>query len=160
MAAGKGLISMQTMTIRKKTLERLGGFSEDFSLTGLDDGEFFARLMGSGARFLYVSGIAGRWVCHENNYSKSHEFQEARLRFLDKLEALHNKYPLISRELKFFKAHNHLMRGVYFLEQGLPRLAIKDLAKAIYACPFKLNSYYLLVKALVLALIRIIYPKP
>lgn len=88
MASSTGLISMQTMLIRKKTLQSLGGFSEDASLTGLDDGEFFVRLICSGANLRYSPGVAGQWVSHGLNYSKGPGFHKARLAFLARLETL------------------------------------------------------------------------
>lgn len=151
MASGTGLISMQTMVIRKKSLERLGGFSEDISLTGLEDGEFFARIIGSGANLHYAPGIAAQWVSHAANYSKGPEFQVARLKFLARLEALSAEYPLIRAELDHFRAHAYVMRGIYFLAHGEPGNAVSELKKALLARPFILNTYYLFLKAVILS---------
>lgn len=152
MATSIGLISILTMAIRKSALERLGGFSEDDALTGLDDGEFFARLIGSGAKLLYVPGIAGQWVSHGGNYSKGEKFHEARLVLLSKLEALSGRYPMIAPELKYFRAHAREMRGIFFLEKKLYASAAGEFAAQIKALPTGLNAYYLLAKALLLNL--------
>jgi hypothetical protein len=148
MATSIGLIAILTMAIRKKTLDRLGGFSEDYALTGLDDGEFFARLIGSGAGLLYVPGIAGQWVSHGGNYSKGEKFHTARLVLLSRLEELCARYPMISPELKYFRAHAYEMRGIFFLEKGLYGEAMEEFASQARALPFGLNAYYLLGKAL------------
>ncbi len=158
MASSAGLISMQTMLIRKKSLELLGCFSGDSSLTGLDDGEFFARLLGSGAKLLYVPGIAGQWVSHGGNYSKGPEFQEARLSFLSRLDALGEEYPLIRGELDYFRAHAYLMRGIYFLQHRQPESAAGELRNAVRARPCMINAHYLFLKAMMLSLFKKAFP--
>ncbi len=160
MASSTGLVSMQTLVIRKKSLERLGGFSENLSLTGLDDGEFFARLLGSGTQLLYVPGIAGQWVSHGANYSKGPEFQAARLRFLARLEALSAEFPLIRGELDNFRAHAYMMRGIYFLQHRQPGSAVGELRNAVLARPFRVNTYYLFLKAVILARLKKVFPDP
>jgi GT2 family glycosyltransferase len=154
MAASTSPIAMQTMTIRKSSFTRFGGFSEDRSLTGLDDGEFFVRLAISGARLVYVPGVAGRWVSHSGNYSKGRQFHETRLRFLARLEALAAGSPMLLAELDNFRAHIHVMRGIYFLEQGLARRAVREFLETLRARPFWLNAYYLLIKSLFLSTLR------
>lgn len=160
MASGTGLISMQTMLIRKESLARLGGFSEDRSLTGLDDGEFFARLLASGAKLLYVRGIAGQWVSHGGNYSKGPEFHEARLRFLSRLEALGEACPMIRGELDYFRTHAYLMRAIYFLQHRQPDSAADELRRAVRIRPFMINAHYLFLKAMTLSLFKKIFPQP
>jgi glycosyltransferase involved in cell wall biosynthesis len=148
MASSTGLISMQTLAIKKSSLSRLGGFSEAASLTGLDDGEFFVRLICSGARLLYVPGIAGQWVSHGDNFSKGSQFNDARLAFLSRLEELCAACQLLRPELKYFKAHAREMRGIFFLEKGLYKEARCEFAAQVRALPSSLNAYYLLAKAL------------
>lgn len=147
MACGTGLISMQTMAIRRKVFDELGGFSEFKDLTGLDDAEFFVRLIASGVKLLYVPGIAGQWVSHGGNYSKGAEFQDTRLVLLSRLEALCAGYPMILPEMKYFRAHAHGMRGIFFLEKGLYAKALDEFIAQVRAFPFGLNVYYLLAKA-------------
>lgn len=151
MAYGTGLISMQTMAIRKSRLESLGGFSEDPALTGLDDADFFVRLICSGAVIRYVPGIAGQWVSHADNYSKGHDFFAARLRLLSRLQQLEKEYPPLRRELKYFKAHAFYMRGLYLLESGMSAEAAGEFLRALCAHPASLDTAYLFCKSLALA---------
>jgi len=153
MASGVSLISMLAMAVRKRVLERLGGFSEDPALTGLDDGEFFVRLICSGERLLYVPGIAGQWVSHGGNYSKGAGFHDARLVFLSKLLALCSRYPMLQPEMKYFRAHAHAMRGIFFLEKGDYAGASEEFSAQVKSFPFGLNAYYLLAKAFLCGLI-------
>jgi len=62
MAIGQGLVTMQTLMVRKEAFWKIGGFSEDICLTGLDDAEFFARLFASNIVLVYVPGIVQKWV--------------------------------------------------------------------------------------------------
>jgi len=148
MARGRSLISMQNLMFRKSVLVKLGGFSTEEGLTGLDDAEFFVRLICSGARLLYVPGVAARWVSHGENHSKSRRFQDARISFLQRLERLEEEYPLLAPELPYFHGHHRSMRGIYFLENGEPRKAVGELALAVRFRPFHWNIHYLLVKAI------------
>lgn len=148
MAGSTGLFSMQTLVVRKTFLESFGGFSEDPALTGLDDGEFFVRLIVSGAELIYSPGVATQWVRHAGNYSGSRQFQEARLEFLKSLEAFAKIHPLVRAELRWFRAHIRLMRGLYFLENGIPGKAPAEFLRAAASAPLNWNVYYLLLKAL------------
>ena len=152
MMTGRSLISMQTLMIRKSRLVRLGGFSSDISIMGLDDGEFFARLICSGTKVLYVPIIATRYIFHDGNYSKSRKFQDARISYLRNMKELCEICPLLARELKYCRYHNHLMRGMYFLEHGEPSSALPELMSAVAAYPLHLAAYYLFVKAGILSL--------
>lgn len=152
MACSSSLISMQTMLIRKAALESLGGFSEDLALTGLDDGEFFVRLICSGSRLLYVPGVAAQWVSHSGNFSKGGEFHAARLVFLEKLRVISAGYRMLGPEMKYFIAHGKEMRGIYCLEQGNPAGAVAELVDALKARPFNLNAVYLLLKAVLFSI--------
>jgi len=157
LSKGASLISMQTMLIRKNSYLKIGGFSEDIKLTGLDDAEFFVRLLISDQKLVYCPCIATWWVEHENNYSKSVQFQEARLVFLKYLSELSHIYPL-KKEVSFFKTHNYFMRGIFFLNDKNPKQAVKEFAKAIYAYFFNFNTYYLFFKSII-KLIRPIQKK-
>jgi len=147
LAVGRGLISMQTMLIRKTALLDLGGFSEDPTIIGLDDGEFFMRLFCSGSRLRYVPGVVGRWIEHSKNYSKSEKFQDARLSLLRHAVELANEYSLLRKELKYFHFHNYYMRGLFYLEHNRPHLAFHSFQAAVAAHPFRMISYYLLLKS-------------
>lgn len=158
MAAARGMVVTVATLVRKTAVDRLGGFSEDPELMGADDGEFFARLIASGTRFLYVPGIAGQWVSHGTNYSKTPGYLDAQLAFLNKLETLGGKYPLISGEMFHFRTTIYAMSGICFLERGFPERAVNCLAKAVCAYPLNFNAYYLLLKAAVLALMKSLLP--
>jgi glycosyltransferase involved in cell wall biosynthesis len=150
MAIGRGLLTMQTVMIRKQAINRIGKFSEDSYLTGLDDAEFFVRLFVSEPKLHYESGIVQRWVRHDDNYSISEHFHETRLVFLRHLNKHAEKNPMVKKDLPNFYFHSYYMRGLYFLENNKSRKAIPEFCKAIIARPFRLNAYYLLIKALVL----------
>lgn len=147
MARSISLISMQTMMVRKKAIERLGGFSEDPALNGMDDGDFFVRLIGSGMELIYMPGTVSQWVRHGENFSSGPQFQAVRLAFLKRLETLVSEYPLIRAELSYFRAHEYSMRGLYCLEHGDFKGAAPELMEAFKARPFDLNVVYLLFKA-------------
>ena len=157
LSQGVSLITMQTMLIRKSSYLKKGGFSEDIKLTGLDDAEFFVRLLVSDQKLVYCPCMATQWVEHESNYSKSVKFQEARLVLLNYLSELSKKYP-IKKEVSFFKTHNYFMRGIFFLNDQNPKQAVKEFAKAIYAYPFNFNTYYLFFKSII-KLIRLLRNK-
>lgn len=150
MAAGRGLVSIQNLMLRRSTLLAIGGFSEDSALTGLDDAEFFARLFSSGAGLEYVPGTVSRWLSHGGNYSKGRRFQDARLALLDRLEHLGENSPMIKAELGSFRAHALEMRGIYFLENCDYAAAFRELRSRAAIPPFSLNACYLLLKAAVM----------
>ena len=145
-ASNQGLFSMQTLTLTKALFDKLDGFSTDMRLTGLDDTEFFTRLLVSGARLEYVPGVFGSWTSHAANYSKGAAFNETRLVFLEHLSALAEKNPLVKRELPLFTFNSYSMRGMFALEQNNPRAARRDLWIALQN-GFSLNTLYLFFKA-------------
>ncbi len=148
MAIGCGLVSMQTLMVRKHIVQRIGGFSEDHRLTGLDDAEFMSRLFASDANMKYEPGVVQKWVQHENNYSQSPRFQDARLILLDHLNVLTETYPMIKRESPYFSNHNFYMRGLFFLENGMPAKALTEFQKMIRSYPIQWAGYYLWVKSI------------
>jgi glycosyltransferase involved in cell wall biosynthesis len=154
MANGQSLISMQSLMIRKKTFFQIGGFSEDSSLTGLDDLEFFVRLFISGANLIYEPGIVQRWIQHKSNYSQSARFQEARLYLLAQLSVLAKTNRLLQNEMNHFRFHTYYMRGLYFLENNIAKKAKMEFLRAIRFKPLYWNSYYLLIKSLMLGYIH------
>jgi glycosyltransferase involved in cell wall biosynthesis len=158
MARGMGLVSMQIIMMKKSTFHEIGGFSNDIQLTGLDDAEFFVRLFASGAVLKYVPGVVQKWVLHGQNYSQSAAFQEARLIYLRRLSDLARNNPVLRRELPHFRYHTFYMRGLFYLENGMFDGAISEFAKVIRIHPFKLNSYYLMLKSLISKLARRIQP--
>jgi hypothetical protein len=141
---------MQTIMLRKAFYEKLGGFSDKFELTGLDDLEFFVRLFLAQPVMVYAPGVVQSWVLHECNYSKTKDFQEARLHWLTRLSELARLYPMLEKELRHYRFHSHCMRGMYFLETGCPGHAVADLLKALWSKPSSLNTCYLLIKSLIL----------
>lgn len=149
MAKGVALVSMQTMMIRKNTIMRIGGFSEDPELTGLDDAEFFVRLFVSEPILTYEPGLVQQWVQHGKNYSLSEQFQESRLITLNYLANLAKKCPMIQKELPYFRFHTHYMRGLYCLEHNMAKKATRAFLRAIHSCPFNWKGYYLLIKSLI-----------
>jgi glycosyltransferase involved in cell wall biosynthesis len=149
MARGHGLISMQTVMIKKKTFFQIGGFSEDSSLTGLDDLEFFVRIFLSGAILRHEPGIVQRWIQHKTNYSQSARFQEARLYLLEHLSVLAKTNRLLLNEMNHFRFHTYYMRGLYFLENNIAKRAKMEFLRAIRFKPLYWNSYYLLIKSLI-----------
>ncbi len=152
MAADTGLISMQTMLVRKSAVVRLGGFSEEYTLTGMDDGDFFVKLMASGYKLAYCPGVSARWTSHCGNYSKQAQFQETRLVFLRRLSELSIKYPMLLGEMRYFRHHAFYMRGIYFMEHGSPRRAIGEFLRALAERPFHINTCYLCFKSLAMGL--------
>lgn len=148
MAKGTGLLSMQNMMIRKSTILKIGGFSDDPKLTGLDDAEFLTRLLVSKVVITYEPGFVQQWVQHERNYSRSEQFQQSRLVLLDHLTNLSDKYPIRKKELSCFRFHAYYMRGLYFIENNMANRAIPELCRAISIRPLSWQSYYLLVKSI------------
>jgi glycosyltransferase involved in cell wall biosynthesis len=151
LATGRSPMTMQTLMLTKACFGRLGGFSEDPRLTGLDDLEFFVRLLISGPVLVHAPGVVQTWVLHDRNYSNRPQFQEARLHCLQRLEELGRRHPVLQKHLKRFRYHAHTQRGVYFLETGKPARAVPALIKALHADPLSPNTHYLLLKALVLS---------
>lgn len=147
MARSIGLVSMQTIMMKKSVFKKIGGFSSDSRLTGLDDAEFFVRLFTSGAVLHYVPGVVQKWVSHGQNYSKSSEFQETRLTLLKHLANHAKTNPFIRKELPHFQYHAYLLRGLFFLENGNPAAALPEFGKAVKVRPVNLNGYYLLMKS-------------
>lgn len=147
MATGRGLVSMQTLMARRRVVQSIGGFSEDIRLTGLDDAEFLSRLFASGAKMKYEPGVVQKWVQHENNYSRSPRFQEARLILLAHLNALSARHPMIRKEFPFFSNHNFYMRGLFFLENGAPPEALTEFQKMIRSHPVQWAGYYMWIKS-------------
>ena len=150
MAIGQGLISMQTIMLRKQTFFKVGGFSELDNLTGLDDLEFFARLLISGANLTYKPGIVQCWIQHDRNYSQSDQFQEARLNLLEHLSGMSLTNRHIESEMRHFRFHAYYMRGLYFMEDERPDKAAIEFWKAILSRPNYLNTYYLIFKCFLL----------
>jgi glycosyltransferase involved in cell wall biosynthesis len=149
MATGAGLVSMQTIMLRKETFWKIGGFSDDIHLTGLDDAEFLTRLFVSNAVLKYVPGIVQKWVEHSDNYSKSAEFQKTRLTLLKHLSDLSDKYPMIQKALPHFRYHAFFMRGLYFLEDRQADKAAKEFIKVIESLPYRWDGYYMLINSLI-----------
>ena len=147
MAEGRALVSMQTVMIRRNVFSRIGGFSEDPALTGLDDAEFFTRLFVSGARLLYVPGAVQQWVRHDRNYSQSERFQAARLVLLEHLGGLARSHPEVREVLGRFSHDVHYMRGLFYLENGGRLRALPEFIRAVRHYPFYPNTYYLLLKS-------------
>lgn len=147
LATTTGLFSIQTLLMRRQTFDRAGGLWPDDRITGFDDAEFFIRLLISGGRLRHVPGVFARWTSHLSNYSKSRRFHEARLFWMERLTILAEQSEALKRELSFFKAHNYLMRGIFFLKENDPKRAVPEFARAIAANWFQANSYYLLAKS-------------
>jgi glycosyltransferase involved in cell wall biosynthesis len=154
MVEGRGLVSMQTMMIRKETFGRIGGFSEDISLTGLDDAEFFVRLFASGAALLYRPGAVQQWVRHEGNYSEGEPFQAARLVLLQRLDAAARQNPGLADLLPLYRYHCLFMRGLYFLQHSRLQEAVASFRDVVRLRPWHWVGYYLLAKAWILARFR------
>jgi glycosyltransferase involved in cell wall biosynthesis len=154
MAVGRSPVTMQTIMLKKAFYEKLGGFSDNSEITGLDDLEFFVRLFLAQPVMVYAPGVVQGWVLHERNYSKTRDFQEARLHWLTRLADLAQLHPMLEKELKHYRFHSHCMRGMYFLESGCAGYAVPDLFKALRLKPSSLNTCYLLIKALILTTAR------
>jgi glycosyltransferase involved in cell wall biosynthesis len=150
MAVGRSPVTMQTIMLKKAFYEELGGFSDKLELTGLDDLEFFVRLFLAQPVMVYAPGVVQGWVLHERNYSKTRDFQEARLHWLTRLAELARLHPMLEKELKHYRFHSHCMRGIYFLETGCAGYAVADLFNALRLKPSSLNTCYLLIKSLIL----------
>ncbi len=149
MAMGRGLVSMQTLMVHKSVVQRIGGFSEDISLTGLDDAEFMSRLFVSGARMRYEPGIVQKWVQHNQNYSQSSTFEDSRQVLLEHLNTLATEWPIIKKEMPYFKFHNHYMRGLYFINNRSLINAVFEFKKAVQSRPLHWAGYYMLAKSLI-----------
>lgn len=149
MAVGRSPLTMQTIMLKKAFYVELGGFSDRLELTGLDDLEFFVRLFLAQPLMVYAPGVVQSWVLHESNYSRSRDFQEARLHWLARLAELARLHPMLESEMKHYRFHSHCMRGMYFLETGCAGDAVADLFRALCLKPTSLNTCYLLVKSLI-----------
>jgi len=147
MATDLALVTMQTIMIRREAFFRIGGFSEDPLLTGLDDAEFFTRLFVSGAALHYEPGAVQQWVRHDRNYSQSEQFQEARLVLLEHLRRLAGRHREVRDILGRFTHDVHYMRGIYFLENDRRREALPEFRRALRSYPFFPNTYYLFLKS-------------
>jgi glycosyltransferase involved in cell wall biosynthesis len=159
MATELSLVAMQTIMIRRDTFRRIGGFSEDPALTGLDDTEFFARLFVSDAKLHYEPGCVQQWVRHDCNYSQSEAFQDARLVLIGHLRALAGQHPQIATVLGRFAHDVHYMRGLYYLENNMRKKALPEFLRAVRSYPFFPNTYYLLLKAWLLRLASAAEPR-
>jgi glycosyltransferase involved in cell wall biosynthesis len=149
MATGRSLLTMQTLMIRKPLLEKVGGFSADPLLTGLDDLEFFVRLLLSEPHLLYAPGAVQCWVQHGRNFSRSDDFQNARLQWLKRLAELAEDHPLLGAEMPYFGFHSRYMRGIHFLETRQPEPAAAEFQKALAFRRVHVNAHYLLLKSLI-----------
>jgi glycosyltransferase involved in cell wall biosynthesis len=149
LATSTGLFSIQTLLMRKRTFDKVGGLCPDDRITGFDDAEFFVRLLVSGSTLQHVPSVFARWISHSSNYSKSARFHEARLFWIERLTFLAAEHEILKRELPFFKAHNYFMRGIFFLGENDPKKAVPEFAKALKADWLNVNSYYLLGKSVV-----------
>lgn len=149
LATGKGLFSIQTLLMWKRTFDGVGGLCPDDRITGFDDADFFVRMLSAGSRLRYVPGVFARWVSHASNYSKGARFHEARLSWIERLTSLATGHEILKKELPFFKSHNYTMRGIFLLSQGNPQDAVPEFARAIQADWHNLNSYYLFGKSVV-----------
>jgi glycosyltransferase involved in cell wall biosynthesis len=148
LATGVSLFSIQTLLIRKRIFDELGGFWSDDRITGLDDADFFVRLLVSGCHLAYVPGVFAQWISHSVNYSKSARFQEARVAWMARLADLAEAYPSLRKELPFFQRHHYTMGGLFLLDANNPVAAARHFAKAIRAYPFGANAYYLFLKSI------------
>ncbi len=151
MAVGRNSVTMQTLMLKKSLYEKLEGFSNDPEITGLDDLEFFVRLFLSKAHLVYEPGVVQCWVKHNQNFSNSESFQDARLRWLKRLSELAQQHPMLNSELKHFRFHTYGMRGLHFLESGRAELAVVELQKALLYRPWSINTYYLFIKSVTIA---------
>lgn len=149
LASGRSPLTMQTLMLTRGCFQRIGGFSEDPRLTGLDDLEFFTRLLLSEPTLVHVPGVVQTWVRHDRNYSDGPEFQEARVHCLERLAQISAVQPRLRKHLPRFRSHAHAQRGIYFLEAGEPGRAVRPLFEALHARPHSPNTIYLLLKALV-----------
>ncbi len=147
LARGISPVTMQTLMLRRAVYDQVGGFSEDPALTGLDDGEFFARLFVSGVKLRYEPGVVQQWVCHERNYSAGADFQDARLAFLKHYTAMAEEMPELKEVLPLFRYNTYYNRGLYYLEHAMPQKACPEFTRAIACRPANWNAYYLLIKA-------------
>lgn len=154
MAVGRNSVTMQTLMLKKSLYLELEGFSDDLEMNGLDDLDFFVRLFLSKANIVHQPGVVQYWVKHNQNYSSSESFQDARLRWLKRLSELAQQHPILNSELKYFRFHTYSMRGLYFLETGRFGLAVLELQKALLNKPWSVNTYYLLTKALIITGIK------
>jgi glycosyltransferase involved in cell wall biosynthesis len=147
MARSNALVSMQTIMMKKPTFHKIGGFSNDIQLSGLDDAEFFVRLFASAPILHYVPGVVQKWVLHGQNYSESADFQKSRLIFLEHLSKHAQNNPDVLKELPYFQYHAFFMRGLFFLERGMSAEAMFEFLRAVRARPLNINGYYLLLKS-------------
>jgi hypothetical protein len=95
----------------------------------------------------YVPGLVQKWVLHGQNYSESTDFQQTRLIFLDHLSNHARNNPCVRKELPYFQYHAFLMRGLFYLERGMPKEAMLEYMKAVRVHPLNINGYYLLLKS-------------
>jgi glycosyltransferase involved in cell wall biosynthesis len=154
MATGRSPVAMQTIMLKKTFYQKLGGFSPQPDLTGLDDLDFLVRLFLAQPVMKYAPGIVQGWIRHERNYSQTWEFQKARLHWLTRLEELTRSHPALKTELKHYRFHSYCMRGMYFLEAGCSGSAVTELFKALRLKPYSLNTGYLFIKSLSLSAAR------
>ena len=154
MAVGRNTVAMQTLMLKKSIYVKLEGFSNDPKMTGLDDLDFFVRLFLFKAHLVYEPGVVQCWVKHNQNYSNSEDFQNARLRWLERLTELAHQHPELNSELQHFSFHTYGMRGLHYLETDRADLAMVELKKALLFKPWSINTYYLLIKSGIIACVR------
>ena len=154
LAVGRNSVTMQTLMLKKSVYIELGGFSNDPEMTGLDDLDFFVRLFLSKVHLVYEPGVIQCWVKHNQNYSNSESFQDARLRWLKRLSDLAHQHPMLYSELKSFRFHTYAMRGLHFLENGRAEFAVAELQKALLNRPWSINTYYLFIKTVIIVRVR------
>jgi glycosyltransferase involved in cell wall biosynthesis len=140
-------VSMHTIMMKKVIFNKIRGFSRDIQLTGVDDTEFFVRLLVSGAVLHYVPSVVQKWVFHGKNYSESAEYQQALVIFLKHLSKHAQTNPAIRKELPYFQYRMFFMRGLFFIERSRPAEAMVEFLKAVRARPCNINGYYLLLKS-------------
>ena len=78
-------LSPSAVTIKKSTVQRIGYFTEDLHLHGVEDYDLWLRLALAKSNIKYMSDFLGSYVIHGNNMSTEYNF-------FDKIEYLHILY--------------------------------------------------------------------
>ena len=62
-------ISTSAVTVRRTLLDRIGGFSEDLSINGVEDYDLWLRLARSGCRIAYLPEVLGTYRVHDTGFT-------------------------------------------------------------------------------------------
>lgn len=122
-------VSASSVILRRKALERVGGFDDSFPC--LVDKELWLRLLHSGGKFFHDQEIVFQYRVHAQNISKKTDLLLAtRRRIIDMAEDLIRKNPLLAEIdwpalRRTMEIHMHREAADAYLARGKYREALK-----------------------------------